>query len=145
MIKKELEVFYGVYKENNLKAVDDSYNSETKTIKVKIENYIVEYEGIETLGRMIDKKNELEEMIKPRGECGEIHLYTLSAEKNYTVYKYESSKKRTEVTIDGRKHFLGVPVEMIDEFMELEKGKFKIYAEANDYSREHPALIKLHC
>ena len=141
-VLKEIEVFYGDYKNKfNLKAVDGSYNKETKSIKMKVEDYVVEYEGINKMREKIDKIEELKKEIPTRGELDEIHIYGITVEEKYFVYNVKS-RKSTEINVDNRKHFIGVPAEMIDEFLELENGNFKnIYVSGNDYDK--PTFIEI--
>lgn len=139
---KELEIPYGMYKENNMKEVEGSYNKETKTIKVKIAYYVVEYAQINRRRNLNNKIKELSEIIEPIGECEEIRIGALEVEKKYFVYELKSNTK-TEINLEERKYFVCVPVELIDKFLKLERGKFqKIYAEANDI---HPTFIELRC
>lgn len=139
---KELEIPYGMYKENNMKEVEGSYNKETKTIKVKIAYYVVEYAQINRRRKLHNKIKELSETIEPIGECEEIRISALEVEEKYFLYESTNKNKMT-INVEECKYFVCVPVELIDKFLKLEQGKFqKIYAEANDI---HPTFIELRC
>lgn len=65
-MKKELELYYGAYKEfYQLKEVKGTYNSEKKTIKIKIESYIVAYDDLDRVRKTIHKADELNKMLIP--------------------------------------------------------------------------------
>lgn len=57
-MKKELELHYGAYKEFQMHEVKGSYDNQEKTIKVKIEGYIVAYDDLDRVRKTIRRANE---------------------------------------------------------------------------------------
>lgn len=139
MIKKELELFYGVYKDTCLKAVEGSYNKETKTIKTKVKAYAVEYDELNRRRKFNNKIDELSDVIPPIE--WEICIGGLEVEEKYFLYE-STNKNKTTINVEECKYFVYVPVELIDKFLELEQGKFqKIYAIGTDF--DEPTFIEI--
>lgn len=147
MMKKELELYYGAYKEfKQLKEVKGTYNSEKKTIKVKIEGYIVAYDDLDRMKKTKQKADELNKMLIPdilqkeeiEKKTGRIldmdddelddfycrvNPISLWRDEEYVIYNPVSKNKK--VFKNTKENFLYVPVKLIDNFAKLEQGKYK--------------------
>lgn len=158
-MKKELELYYGAYKEfYQLQEVIGTYNSEKKTIKVKIEGYIVAYDDLDRVRKTIHKADELNKMLIPNilqkeeieKKTGKlldmdddefddfycrVNPISLRNDEEYVIYNPSSKNKK--VFKNTKENFLYVPVKLIDDFVKLEQGKYKkIYANGGkNYSK----------
>lgn len=150
-MKKELELYYGAYKEfHQLQEVTGTYNSEKKTIKVKIEGYIIAYDDLDRVRKTIRRANEINKMLIPdilqkeeiEKKTGKlldmdddefddfycrVNPISLRNDEEYVIYNPSSKNKK--VFKNTKENFLYVPVKLIDDFVKLEQGKYKkIYA-----------------